>query len=159
MNITKAAVLWIAGMVTVIALMVVWLWGVPTIKQNVERRAPENEASAIASVRTIVTAQITYNTMYPTVGFSSSLAALSGDCGGSTPSSTHACLIDAVLASGTKNGYKFGTSATASEFQVWANPSWTSFGTTRSFCATSDGIVRETSSPQTFCKGTETSVY
>jgi len=37
-----------------------------------------NESSAVASIRTINTAQISYNSSYPTVGFAATLGALSG---------------------------------------------------------------------------------
>src|SRR2546423_13996253 len=71
-------------------------------------RMAANEASAVASIRTINTGQVTYNSTYPTVGFAASLTTLGGvaPC---TPSSTTACLIDSVLAAGTKSGYTFLT--------------------------------------------------
>ena len=37
-------------------------------------RIAANEASAVASTRTLNTAQISYNSSYPTVGFASTLA-------------------------------------------------------------------------------------
>ena len=45
-------------------------------------RIAANEASAVASTRTLNTAQISYNSAYPTVGYSSTLANLSGSCAG-----------------------------------------------------------------------------
>jgi type IV pilus assembly protein PilA len=72
-------------------------------------RLAANEASAVASVRTLNTAQISYNSKYPTVGFASTLGALSGtSC--TTPTTAGACLIDTQWASGTKSGYKFALS-------------------------------------------------
>src|SRR6204780_4063819 len=69
-------------------------------------RIAANESSAVASVRTLNTAQISYNSAYPTVGFASTLGALAGtSC--TPPSSAGACLIDSVLAAGQKNGYSF----------------------------------------------------
>src|ERR1035437_178193 len=63
-------------------------------------RIAANESSAAASIRTIATAQITYSTTYPTVGFASNLTALTGTCTGAVvPTSTGACLIDTTLAS------------------------------------------------------------
>ena len=64
-------------------------------------RMAANESSAVASIRTINTAEITYSSSYPTVGFAGTLAALGGvaPC---TPTSTAACLIDSVLAGGVK---------------------------------------------------------
>src|ERR1700751_2139321 len=71
-------------------------------------RIAANESSAVASVRTINTAQISYNSAYPTVGFASALSNLSGtSC--APPSTTGACLIDTQLggAPSTKRGYSF----------------------------------------------------
>jgi prepilin-type N-terminal cleavage/methylation domain-containing protein len=41
-------------------------------------RIAANESSAVASIRTINTAMISYNSAYPTVGFAANLTALSG---------------------------------------------------------------------------------
>src|ERR1700745_2902002 len=79
-------------------------------------RMAANEASAVASVRTVNTAEVTYNSTYPTVGFAANLAALGGALGAAcTPSSTTACLLDSVLANNGnpagsgKSGYMFVT--------------------------------------------------
>src|SRR5208282_1572814 len=74
-------------------------------------RIAANESSAVASVRTVNTAMISYNSSYPTVGFAANLFTL-GPGGvttacASVPTSTNACLIDGQLASGTKSGYTF----------------------------------------------------
>ena len=65
-----------------------------------------NESSAVASIRTISTGEITYSSAYPTIGFATVLSNLGGTspC---TPTSGTACLIDSVLANGTKSGYTF----------------------------------------------------
>ena len=69
-------------------------------------RIAANESSAVASVRTLNTAQISYNSAYPTVGFAAGLANLGGTAC-APPSSTGACLIDQQLQTGTKSGYSF----------------------------------------------------
>ena len=71
-------------------------------------RISANESSAVGSVRTINTSEVSYNTSFPNVGFSSTLAAL-GDGGAcpAPPTSASACLIDTTLATGTKSGYTF----------------------------------------------------
>jgi type IV pilus assembly protein PilA len=108
-------------------------------------RMAANESSAVASIRTINTGQITYNSTYPTVGFGGSLAVLGGvaPC---TPSSTTACLIDSVLAAGVKSGYTFTTASAGGP------PAVTYFATgvpvtlnqtgIRSFCSFEDAVVR-----------------
>ncbi|MGA2202812.1 MAG: prepilin-type N-terminal cleavage/methylation domain-containing protein, partial [Terriglobales bacterium] len=75
-------------------------------------RIAANESSAVGSIRTINTSQIAYNSAYPTIGFANGLSMLAGTCTGVVlPTSAGACLIDTTLASGTKSGYTFNTSA------------------------------------------------
>ncbi len=61
-----------------------------------------NQASAVASLRTLNTSSVSYSTTY-----GSYPTALSNLAPSSTPSSTAADLIDNVLALGTKSGYNF----------------------------------------------------
>jgi type IV pilus assembly protein PilA len=108
-------------------------------------RIAANESSAVASVRTINTAQISYNSAYPTVGFAASLANLSGtSC--APPASNGACLIDTQLSSGTKSGYSFvlsGVTGTpASTYQIIASPITSNQTGVRYFCSFADAVVR-----------------
>jgi type IV pilus assembly protein PilA len=123
-------------------------------------RIAANESSAVASIRTINTAQISYNSAYPTAGFGA-LSVLSGDCsGGTLPSSTAACLIDSQLASGTKSGYSFYSTASggppASSYVAYANPLTVNTTGVRAFCSVSDAVVRYAAAPLASCAGTET---
>src|SRR5437660_6454163 len=79
-------------------------------------RMAANESSAVASVRTVTTGEITYQTAYPTVGYAPALVNLGGALGAAcVPSSTTGCLIDSVLANNGnpansgKSGYSFTT--------------------------------------------------
>ncbi len=127
-------------------------------------RIAAQESSAVGSVRTIVTAQISYNTAYPTIGFAAALTNLG--TGGSVTAcpgaaSNTACLIDGLLAAGTKSGYTFGVLSTGgpnptTNFNVWANPLTAGTTGVRTFCAATDGVVRYVpSTPQSSCAGTE----
>jgi type IV pilus assembly protein PilA len=108
-------------------------------------RMAANESSAVASIRTINTGMITYNSTYPTVGFAASLTVLGGvaPC---TPSSTTACLIDSVLAAGSKSGYTFAASSAggppATTYYARAIPTTLNQTGTRSFCSFEDAVVR-----------------
>jgi type IV pilus assembly protein PilA len=104
-----------------------------------------NESSAASSVRQMATAEISYNSAYPAVGYSSALSSL----GGATPcvpSQTGACFLDNVLTSGTKSGYSFAAGAfggpPTSTFVVGAAP--LSYGVTgqRDFCIVTEGVLR-----------------
>jgi type IV pilus assembly protein PilA len=108
-------------------------------------RMSANEASAVAAVRTINTAQISYNSAYPTVGYAATLAELGGtSC--APPTSSGACLIDSQLASGTKSGYTFSlsgvTGTPASTYQIIASPITPNQTGVRYFCSFADAVPR-----------------
>ena len=108
-------------------------------------RMAANESSAVASIRTINTGMITYNSTYPTVGFAATLAVLGG-ASPCTPTSGTSCLLDNVLALGTKSGYTFhatgagGTPATI--YYATGVPVTLNQTGIRSFCAFEDAVVR-----------------
>jgi type IV pilus assembly protein PilA len=116
-------------------------------------RIAANEASAVASLRSLNTAQISYNSSFPTVGFATTLTALSGvSC--LPPGSVGACLIDTQLASGTKSGYSFvmsGSSGTPNaSYQLVASPLTPNQTGVRYFCSFADAVVRySTAAPGT----------
>jgi len=134
-----------------------------SIPNLLRARMAANQASAVAAIRTLVTAQITYQSEYPTTGFAGSLAELGPPSanGCPTPNSTTACLIDHTLATSTatpgKDGYIFsvasfqgGTSFAAAGTAV----NWNQTGV-NSYCAIEDDVTRfklETStvSPTTY---------
>jgi type IV pilus assembly protein PilA len=108
-------------------------------------RMAANESSAVASVRTINTGMVTYNSTYPTVGFAPNLASLGGvaPC---TPSSTNACLIDSVLSAGVKSGYNFAATGAggppAVMYYATGVPITVNQTGIRSFCSFEDAVVR-----------------
>src|SRR5512147_555321 len=88
-----------------IVVAIILLIAAIAIPNLLRARIAANEASAVNSVRTITHAQITYFTDYPTVGFADAMAKLGPPSGGcAAPSATNACLLDEVLAQGTKSG-------------------------------------------------------
>jgi type IV pilus assembly protein PilA len=108
-------------------------------------RMAANESSAVTSIRTITTVMITYQSTYPTVGFAATLSNL----GGATPcvpSSTTACLIDSVLASGIKSGYNFTATGSGGppmfSFYATAVPISVNQTGIRSFCSFEDAVIR-----------------
>src|SRR5881296_972093 len=73
-------------------------------------RIAANEASAVSSLRTINTAEVTYTTTYPTIGYASTLPILGPADAACTagPASTNACMVDFNLGSAAttaKSGY------------------------------------------------------
>jgi type IV pilus assembly protein PilA len=107
-------------------------------------RMRANEASAVASLRVINTAAVTYSITYPDLGFPAQLTTL----GGANPcaaSSTQSCLIDDVLALGTKAGYSFvwaGDGAVPSvNFLITAPPQVIGASGQRMFCTDQTGVI------------------
>jgi type IV pilus assembly protein PilA len=118
-------------------------------------RMAANESSAAASIRTINTGEVTYNSTYPTIGYSSNLVKLGGALGAAcVPSTTTACLIDSVLAnSGNpagsgKSGYQFtsgaGTTAAGLNlgYAVKGAPTTVNQTGIRAFCSEEDAVIR-----------------
>ena len=117
-------------------------------------RIAANESAAVAALRTLNTAQISYNSSYPTVGFATSLGALAGiNC--APPGSVGACIIDTQLASGKKSGYSFtlsGTSGTPNgTYQIRADPQSANQTGVRYFCTFADAVIRYGSASLTTC--------
>jgi type IV pilus assembly protein PilA len=108
-------------------------------------RMAANESSAVASIRTINTAEVTYNSTYPTVGFGT-LANIGSAAGICTPSSTTACLIDSVLTLGTKSGYTFAATSAggppAVTYYATGVPITVNQTGIRSFCSYEDAVLR-----------------
>jgi len=114
-----------------------------------------NEASAVGSLRTVMTAQVMYDSTYPVRGFAPNLATLGPGPEGSTGETPqHANMIDGTLGGAgctanewcVKSGYRFRMTASCklrkcSDFVVVATPETTKSGV-RSFCTTSDGVIR-----------------
>ena len=76
-------------------------------------RIAANESSSVSSIRTINTAEVTYLTAYPTVGYAATLPNMGPGagvqaCPAGGPTSTAACLLDSALANNLANGGKSG---------------------------------------------------
>jgi type IV pilus assembly protein PilA len=107
-------------------------------------RLRANETSAVASLRVINTAAVTYSISYPDIGFPAQLSTL----GGANPcsaSSTQACLIDDSLAQGFKGGYRFqwtGDSLVPSaSFLLTGTPQTVGGSGQNMYCTDQTGII------------------
>ena len=128
-------------LIVVAIILIIAAIAIPNLLRS---RIAANEASAVGSVRTINTAEITYNSTYPTVGF--------GDLtmlGGTGGSATGAGLIDSVLAAGAKSGYVFavttgGATGTgpATTYDVHGDPQNSQTGQ-RHFFSDQSGVIRQ----------------
>jgi type IV pilus assembly protein PilA len=134
-------------LIVVTIILVIAAVAIPNLLRS---RMSANEASAVASMRTLITAEIIYSSTY-TVGFSADLPSLSN---GGTPTNcippavataSSACLIDASLAGGSKSGYLFtyapGGGSTNSTYTLHGDPVSISSGQ-RHFYADANDVLR-----------------
>jgi len=115
------------------------------IPNLIRARTAANEASAVGSLRTITTAEISYSSSCPRIGFAHRLTEL-GPNGSSCPQGANQ--IDRILAAGTKNGYRFTPHISSFTGQVpetdfgWnADPVTESSGT-KHFFVDETGVIR-----------------
>jgi hypothetical protein len=134
------------------AALVVGAIAIPNLLRS---RIAANEASAVGSLRSVNTAEVSYAATYPERGFASDLAKFgTAPRAAANHSADHAGLLDESLAAATctgdawctKSGYQFRVKAICMQHQcldyvVVATPVDSNTGT-RSFCSTSSGVIR-----------------
>ncbi len=140
-------------LIVVAIILVISAIAIPNL---IRSRISANEASAVGSIRLMITAASNYNSTYGN-GFPPSLAAI-GTTGSGSPSCTNAELIDPVLTAGFKSGFNFAlvhgntilTSASSScsggygytdGYVVTATPVNATTGL-RAFCSDATGVIR-----------------
>ena len=131
-----------------IVVAIILVLAVITVPNLLRSKIAANEASAVQSLRQIATAELSYSTSYPAVGYAPDLPSLGGPPG-CTPAPANACILDDIVTSRNKSGYLFfaagfvGGGVTNTTFVASAAPQ--KFNTTgvRLFCiATDDGSLR-----------------
>src|SRR5262249_50775827 len=134
-------------LIVVAIILIIAAIAIPNLLRS---KMSANDSAAASTIRTINTSEVTYSTNYPTQGYAPLLTTLgpgSGACDG-TPAGG-ACLIDGVLAAGTKSGYNYYMTSTSGaapygDYTVTAGPvTWQSTGSAN-FCSTADAVIRNT---------------
>ena len=134
------------------AMLIVAAIAIPNLMRS---RMAANDSTAVATIRTANTAQIAYAATCPDLGYARDFARLGPDPGGSKqPTASHADLIDSALGNAgciagawcAKAGFRFSLKAVCvaercAEYVVVATPESSGAGA-RSFCSTSDAVVR-----------------
>ena len=130
-------------LIVVAIILVIAAIAVPSLLHS---RIAANEASAVYSIRTVNTAQTTYATTYPEIGYADSLNKLASPLSGPT-SSNNAGVLDWVLgcnaASCTKSGYDFaianvtsgGAGMPVSSYSVYGTPHSIGVSGNHGFCS------------------------
>jgi type IV pilus assembly protein PilA len=140
-------------LIVVAIILIIAAIAIPSL---ISAKIAADDGSAVGSLRTINTAQVTYASMFPAIGYAPTVAALgpAAATGCTTPSSANACLIDWVVSHATtpataKSGYYFAMGVVNSNginvgYTVGGAPA--TFGRTgvRGFCSNEDGVLRFT---------------
>ena len=131
-------------LIVVTIILIIAAIAIPNLMRS---KMTANEAAAVEALRTLNSTTLMYSTTYG--GFPRAISDL-GPAGGSpNPSSSAADLIDSVLATGIKSGYKFTFSVVATDpagnvlsYAITASP--VTPGTTgqRSFFTDPSGTIR-----------------
>ena len=132
-------------LIVVAIILIIAAIAIPNLLRS---RIAANQASAVGSLRTINTAEITYASTYNS-GYSPDLTSLGP--GATPPTAAAAGLVDSVLAGGTKSGYNFvytpgaAVSGRIDTYDLNANP--TTPGTTGSnyYFTDQSGVIRQNS--------------
>lgn len=127
-------------LIVVAIILVLASIAIPSLLRS---RISANEASAVASIRTINTAQVTYAVTYPSEGFADNLTKLGMPAGSGPVSSAASGLLDWVLGCASqpcgKSGYEFsilnpiGTPVVS--YTITATPSVAGQTGYRGFCS------------------------
>ena len=140
-------------MIVVTIILIIAAIAIPNL---LRARIEANESYSVESLSTINSAQVTYQSTYPTVGYASLLAQLGPGAGntacGAAPSSAAACLLDTVLASANaaatpKSGYYFLDPVVTvggginSTYEIDGLPAAANQTGVRGFCTDSDGVI------------------
>jgi len=127
-------------LIVVAIILIIAAIAIPNLLRS---RMAANEASAVGSIRTINTSEVTYSSTYPDVGFTD-LASLGGT--GTTARAANALLLDSVLSAGQKSGYTFATAGFTGTpvvtYTVTGVPVTVGQTGQRSFFSDQSGVIR-----------------
>jgi type IV pilus assembly protein PilA len=137
-------------LIVVAIILIIAAIAIPNLMRS---RMAANESSAVGSVRTINTAEVSYAAQFPDTGYALDLVSLGGAIGGCLPGAVAttgaACFIDPTLAAGQKSGYKFGAagaavggSTTNNTYTVTAEPIGVGSTGNRAFYSDQSGVIR-----------------
>jgi len=129
-------VLGYAGVVAVPMILIIAAIAIPNL---LRARMAANEASAVASIRTINIAEIRYSQSHNGSGYTCALSDLEAEQ-----------LVNSTLASGQKNGYVFeltacgpgANSAAISNYRITASPINRNQTGVRAFCSDESGAIK-----------------
>lgn len=138
-------------LIVVAIILIIAAIAIPNLTRS---RVSANEASAVASLHAISTAQTSYATSYAQVGYASKLSQL-GPAPDGKPTAANANLIPGDLANNAaKSGYTFTLTGGGVEYTIVATPQVPGKTGVRSFCSNQDAVIYFSDSGTTCTIGT-----
>jgi len=134
-------------LIVVAIILIIAAIAIPNLLRS---RIAANQASAVGSIRTLNTAQITYASTYNS-GYSAQLIDLAPPAAAAPPTATAAGLIDSVLAAGAKSGYTFTyvqgpvVNGRADTYTLNAAPTTVGTTGTNFYFSDESGVIRQDS--------------
>jgi type IV pilus assembly protein PilA len=132
-------------LIVVAIILIIAAIAIPNLMKS---KIQANEAAAVETLKTLDTSVVMYSTTYG--GFPHSIADLGPSTGGATTSAS-ADLIDSVLATGVKAGYRYTYAVTSSDpsgnvlsYSITATPVSPGVTGQRSFYTDQSGTIRST---------------
>jgi type IV pilus assembly protein PilA len=134
-------------LIVVAIILIIAAIAIPNLLRS---KMAANESSAVGSMRTINTAEVSYVTAYPNQGFSVDLPSLGGVAPCAVATTAGACLIDNTLALATaagtaKSGYYFqyaSAGAPPNTYTINGLPSLAGSTGQRGFFTDQTGVIR-----------------
>ncbi len=130
----------VMGYLGIVAIPLILIIAAIAIPNLLRAKIAADESSAVGSVRNLITAEVSYQAIHESAGYTCNLSDLSD-------------LIDLQLATGQKTGYVFTLQNCSSEaadgpvtkFQITAVPATHNSSGARAFCADESNVVRQDS--------------
>lgn len=144
-------------LIVVAIILIIAAIAIPNL---IRSKISANEASAVASIRSVTVAEVQYASTYPNLGFADSLQKLGPTSG--TPSPDAAGLLDPAVAKGEKSGYRFtltptkgsGSNGQTTGFTIVAEPTAPGASGIRSFCSDQTNVLYYKADGSTCVPGT-----
>jgi type IV pilus assembly protein PilA len=135
-------------LIVVTIILIIAAIAIPNLVRN---KIQANETAAVGALRALTESALLYSNSYG--GFPHTLADMGPGAGGTGASSASADLIDSVLASGVKSGYRFTYAAGTTDpsgnvitYSITATPVAPGSSGQRSFFTDQSGTIRNTAS-------------
>ena len=133
-------------LIVVTIILIIAAIAIPNLMRS---KIQANETAAVGALKALTESTLLYSNSYG--GFPHALSDLGPAAGGAAPTSASADLIDSVLASGIKSGYRFTYAAGATDpsgnvlsYTITATPVVPGSSGQRSFFTDQSGTIRNT---------------